>query len=115
MDLEVPGVKVKHLMGVSRDLQKLFVEKAQTQKVPTAGTATSAVMGVTIDFSTPLQEVEAVVRGKDRKQVGEMGLLDEGSDIEKDRNICIVHNPTPFNAATIGNLQMPPLVYLYAE
>ncbi|KXN81669.1 hypothetical protein AN958_04008 [Leucoagaricus sp. SymC.cos] len=28
MDLEVPGVKVKHLMGVSGDLRKLFVEKA---------------------------------------------------------------------------------------
>ncbi|KXN82214.1 hypothetical protein AN958_02929 [Leucoagaricus sp. SymC.cos] len=68
-------------MGVSGDLQKLFVEKTQTQKVLTTETATSAVTEVTINFLTLLQEVGIVVRGRNGKQVGKMGLLDEGSKV----------------------------------
>ncbi|KXN83832.1 hypothetical protein AN958_01016, partial [Leucoagaricus sp. SymC.cos] len=58
------------------------------------------VTGVMIDFSTPRREVKVVVRGKDRKQVGEIGLLDEGSEIitdnalqDSDLSFELVHVP----------------------
>lgn len=77
LDVEVPNIKICDLLSLSGELRREMVENTRTHKSPTVGAALVAVPDVPLEFSTPLQEVEVLVMGKQR----EVGLLDEGSEI----------------------------------
>lgn len=49
----------------------------------------TTVLGVSLEFSTPFCEVKIKLKGKEGQIVGEMGLLDEGSEIVIiQQNLC---------------------------
>ncbi|XP_006456524.1 hypothetical protein AGABI2DRAFT_146341 [Agaricus bisporus var. bisporus H97] len=76
LDVEVPNIKVRDLLSLSGDLRKHMVENTRTQKAPVASSALITTPD-TVEFSTPLREVEVTIMGKQK----EYGLLDEGSEI----------------------------------
>ncbi|EKM81912.1 hypothetical protein AGABI1DRAFT_90243 [Agaricus bisporus var. burnettii JB137-S8] len=78
---EVPKITVKELLTISSDLRRMMINVSATHKVPTTSAVVAQVPGLSLDFLTPLREVEVIVHGMEGKEVKEMGLLDEGSEI----------------------------------
>ncbi|KAF7761173.1 hypothetical protein Agabi119p4_10582 [Agaricus bisporus var. burnettii] len=81
LETEVPKITVKELLTISSDLRRMMINVSATHKVPTSSAVVAQVPGLSLDFSTPLREVEVIVHGMEGKEVKEMGLLDEGSEI----------------------------------
>jgi len=78
LDVEVPNIRVRDLLALSRDLRQEMVDQTRTQnKVPTVGAALVTVPKMPLEFTTPLREIEVVVMGRCR----EWGLLDKGSEV----------------------------------
>lgn len=73
LDVTVPNVTVNDLVALSGDLRKEIVDYTRTQRVPKP---TQAQTTAALAYSTPLQEIDVRLAGKE-----EVGLLDEGSEI----------------------------------
>jgi len=78
LDVKVPNIQVQDLLALSGDLQREMVDQTCMQnRMPAVGATLATMPGTSLEFATPLREVEVVVMGRQR----ELGLLDEGSEI----------------------------------
>lgn len=82
LDVVIPNITACDLLAISPKLRRDVVKHNKTHCIPTAAinpptAAVSANTTVSVDYATPLRELEVLVNGVKFKK----GLLDEGSEI----------------------------------
>jgi hypothetical protein len=78
LEMEVPKITVKELLTISSDLWRLMINVSATHKVPTTSAVVAGVPELSIEFSTPLQEVEVVIHRQEGKEIRKWGSQMKG-------------------------------------